>query len=71
MLLGSQHQLGTHVLVELLRAQSLQLHSGLLQGQALLVGVLGDLGGHVVTNDGVQAGHEHQTKQSVSYQLSS
>jgi hypothetical protein len=25
------------------------------------VGVLGHLRGHVVANDGVQAGHEHQT----------
>jgi hypothetical protein len=26
------------------------------------VGVLGDLGSHVVTDDGIEAGNEHQTE---------
>lgn len=65
-LLGSKHQLGADVLVKVLLAEGLKLHSTLLQGNTLLVSVLGDLGGHVVANDGVQAGHEHQTKKIVS-----
>ena len=60
-LLGSQHQLGADILVELLGAESLELHSALLQSKVLLVSVLGHFGGHVVTNDRVQASHEHQT----------
>lgn len=65
-LLGSKHQLGTDVLVKVLLAESLELHSTLLKSDTLLVSVLGDLGGHVVANDGVQAGHEHQTKKIVN-----
>ena len=60
-LLGSEHELGADVFVELLRAKSLKLHSTLLEGKVLLVSVLGNLGSHVVTNDRVQAGDEHQT----------
>ena len=60
-LLGSQHQLGADMLVELLGAESLELHSTLLQSKVLLVSVLGHLGGHVVTNYRVQASHKHQT----------
>lgn len=61
LLLGSKHELRADILVKLLRAQSLELHSTLLQGEVFLVGVLGHLGSHVISNDGVQAGHEHQT----------
>lgn len=60
MLLRSDHKLGTNVGVELLLAESLELHSGLLESEALLVGVLGDLAGHVVADDGVEAGDEHK-----------
>lgn len=66
LLLGADHQLRADVLVEVLLAQSLELHSTLLQGQTLLVGVLGDLGGHVIANNGVQAGNQHQTTYLVS-----
>lgn len=62
LLLGSNHELGTNVGVKLLLAQGLQLHSTLLEGEALLVSVLGDLGGHVVTDDGVEASDKHQTR---------
>lgn len=60
LLLGSKHELGTDGLVEVLLAQSLELHSTLLEGETLLVSVLGDLGGHVVANDGVKAGDKHE-----------
>lgn len=49
------------MLVEVLLAESFQFHGTLLERQAFLVGVLGDFGGHVVTNDWVQAGHKHET----------
>jgi hypothetical protein len=61
LLLGADHQLGTDVLVKVLFAKSLELHGTLLQGKTLLVCVLGDLGGHVVSNDGVEAGDKHET----------
>ena len=46
--------------VKVLLAESLELHGALLEGEALLVGVLGDLAGHVVADDGVEAGDEHE-----------
>lgn len=51
--------------VEVLLAKGLQLHSTLLQSETLLVGVLSDLGRHVVTDNGVQAGDEHQTGEAL------
>ena len=59
-LLGSDHQLRANVGVELLLAESLELHGALLEGKTLLVSVLGHLAGHVVTNDGVEAGDQHE-----------
>jgi len=59
-LLGSDHQLGADVVVELLLTESLELHGALLEGEALLVGVLGDLAGHVITDDWVEAGDQHE-----------
>ena len=61
LLLGSQHQFRPDVLLEFFLGQSTEFQSALLQGDTLLVGVLGHLGGHVVANDGVQAGDKHQT----------
>lgn len=61
LLLGSNHQLRTDSLVKVLGANSVKLHGALLEGKTLLVCVLGDLGGHVVANDGVEAGDKHQT----------
>jgi hypothetical protein len=48
------------VTVEVLFTESLKLHSALLEGKTLLVSVLGDLAGHVVTDDGVKAGDKHE-----------
>lgn len=66
LLLGSQHQLGTDVLLKVLLAKSLEFHGTFLESDALLVSVLGHLGGHVVTDDRVQAGNKHQTKANPS-----
>jgi hypothetical protein len=60
-LLGGNHQLRADVLVKVLRADDLQLHSSLLQCQVVLVRVLGSLAGSVVANDGVEASNQHQT----------
>jgi hypothetical protein len=60
-LLGADHQLRTHVLVKILLAESLELHGARLQGDALLVGILCNLGRHVVSDDRVQACNKHQT----------
>jgi hypothetical protein len=59
-LLGSDHQLRADVGVELLLAESLELHGALLEGKTLLVSVLGNLAGHVVADDGVEAGDQHE-----------
>lgn len=59
-LLGSDHQLRANVGVKLLLAESLELHGALLEGKTLLVSVLGDLASHVVTDDGVEAGDQHE-----------
>jgi hypothetical protein len=48
------------VAVKVLFAKSLELHSALLESKTLLVSVLGDLAGHVVANDGVEAGDKHE-----------
>ena len=64
LLLGAQHQLRADIFLKVLFAEGLKFHSTLLESDALLVGILGHLGGHVITNDGVQAGHKHQTGQS-------
>ena len=61
-LLGRNHELRADVLVEVLRADDLELHGSLLQCQAVLVGVLGGLGGGVVADDGVEAGDQHKTE---------
>ena len=61
LLLGSKHQLRADMGVEVLLAEGLKLHGTLLQSETLLVGVLSDLGCHVVTDNGVQAGDKHQT----------
>lgn len=56
----ANHLLGSDVLVKLVGGESLELESGLLEGDSLLVGVLGNLGGHVVANLGVEGGHQHE-----------
>ncbi len=56
----SQHELRADPLLELLVVQKTEGDGGLLQGGALLVGLLGALGCVVVTNVGVQGGHQHQ-----------
>lgn len=59
-LLWGDHEFGTNVAVKVLLAEGLELHGGLLESEALLVGVLGDLAGHVVADDGVEAGDKHE-----------
>lgn len=56
----SNHELRLDEGIELIFGESLELHGALLEGKALLVSVLGDLGGHVVPNLGVEAGDEHE-----------
>lgn len=58
---GDDHELRLDERVKLLRGESLELHGALLESEALLVGVLGNLAGHVVANLGVEAGDEHET----------
>jgi len=41
-------------------AQCVQLHRTFLQCQPLLMGILRNLRGHVIANDRVEAGHQHQ-----------
>ena len=57
---GSDHELGLDKRVKLLLGQGVELESALLEGEALLVRVLGHLAGHVVANLGVEAGDEHE-----------
>lgn len=57
--LWCQHQLWPHGTVKFLLAQSLELHCTLFERRTLLVSVLGNLGGHVVTNDWVQTCYKH------------
>jgi hypothetical protein len=61
LLLRSQHQLRADMLLKVLFTEGLELHRALLERNALLVCVLGDLGRHVVPDDRVQAGNKHQT----------
>jgi len=58
---GPDHQFRPDQLVKVLLAQGLQLHGRLLQGQALLVRVLGYLAGHVVADLGVEASNQHES----------
>lgn len=60
-LAGDNHELGLDECVKLLLGEGVELHGALLEGQALLVRILGDLAGHVVANLGVEAGDEHKT----------
>ena len=57
----TDHELGLDEGIKLLLGQCLHLHRTLLQGQALLVSVLGNLAGHVVANLGVEAGDKHES----------
>lgn len=59
--LGLNHKLRLDKRVKLLLGQGIELKSTLLESQALLVGVLGDLAGHIVANLGVEAGNQHET----------
>lgn len=65
-LLGRNHQLGANVLVEVLGADDLELHGGLLEREPVLVRVLGRLGRGVVADDGVEAGDQHEAVGTVS-----
>lgn len=58
--LGPDHELRLDERVELVRGQGVELHGAALEGQALLVRVLGYLGRHVVTDLGVEAGNQHK-----------
>ena len=55
------HELWSDVLVKVGFTNDLELEGGLLEGEAVLVGVLGSLAGGVVADDGVEAGNQHQT----------
>lgn len=57
----SDHELRLDEAVKLLGGESLELHGGILQGETLLVSVLGDLAGHVVSNLGIEASNKHET----------
>jgi len=57
---GSQHKLGANPLLELLLVQQTKGDGSLHQSGALLVGLLGALGGVIVTNVGVQGSDQHQ-----------
>lgn len=57
----SNHELRLDEGVELSFSEGLELHGTLLEGEALLVSVLGDLGSHVVSDLGVEASDEHET----------
>lgn len=59
-LFGANHVLGSNPLVKLLGGKDTKLKSRLLEGDSLLVGVLGNLGGSVVTNLGVKGGDKHE-----------
>src|SRR5690606_38525114 len=50
----ADHLLGPHVAVELLLGEDAEVEGRLLEGEALLVGVLGDLRGAVVPDVGVE-----------------
>lgn len=66
LLLWGQHELWSDILVKVLAAQRLEFHGTFLEGQLLLVSILGNLAGHVVSDDRVQAGDKHETKYHVS-----
>lgn len=57
---GTDHELGADELVKVLLGEGVELEGGLLEGETLLVGVLGDLGGHVVADLGVEGGDQHE-----------
>src|SRR5439155_14949950 len=57
-LFGTDHSLGTNGLVVLLLGEVPERESGLLEGRALVMSLLGDLGGLVVADLGAQRGHE-------------
>src|SRR2546423_1255394 len=54
------HLFGTDVLVELLAGEEAEFDCGLAQADALAVRVLGDLGGVVVADVGVERRDEHE-----------
>ena len=54
------HLLGFHPLIELFGSNVTQVDGGLLKGFALLVCGLGDFSGFVVSDLGIECGHEHQ-----------
>uniref|UniRef100_A0A6B0VA16 Uncharacterized protein n=1 Tax=Ixodes ricinus TaxID=34613 RepID=A0A6B0VA16_IXORI len=58
--LGSQHVLGAHPLVEVLRLEEAQLDGALLERGAFLVRRLGNLGRLVVADVRVQRRHQHE-----------
>jgi hypothetical protein len=61
-LLRGNHELRSDVLIEVLFTDDLELESTLLESDTLLVRVLGGLGGSVISDDGVKAGDQHQTR---------
>lgn len=56
------HELWSDILVKVGFADDFELEGGLLEGEVVLVGVLGSLASGVVANDGVEAGNQHQTE---------
>lgn len=59
-LLGTDHRLRLHPLVELRLSEISQLERGLLQCQTLLVGVLGNGGSLVIADMRIERSHQHQ-----------
>lgn len=57
---GAHHLLRAHPLIELRLSQVTQLQRRLLQREALLVGVLCNVGSLVISDVGVQSSHQHQ-----------
>lgn len=56
---GMGHVQGNHPTLEVLGADKAAGQEGFPQGQAFLVGVLGDGGGAVVVDVGVEGYHQH------------
>lgn len=57
----TDHELRLDKSIKFIRREGLELHGAVLESEALFVCVLGNLGGHVVADFGVEAGDKHET----------
>src|SRR4051812_38682120 len=67
--LRAGHVLGTHELIEAGGGQVAEGERGFAQGRAVVVGLLGDLGGLVVPDLGRERGDEHERPAQVGVDL--